>query len=452
MAQTQNAAAPFSHASLPLHIGPTGRYLVDQNGSPFLVHGDTAWSLISGLRAEEAGRYLENRARKGFNAIIVNLIEHKFKGPPNRYGDYPFAGMGAEPTAGGARQGVAHADYPGADFSAPSEAYFAHADWVIEKAAELGIVVFLAPIYLGYRNPVHDADEGWYYEALGNGAARCYAYGRYLGRRYGRYSNIVWMMSGDRNPEGAREHVNAVAWGIKEGAPEHLMTAHCAPENAAAIQFAPDGWLTLNTVYTYEIVHRKLLAEYRRQPPLPFVLIESTYEGEHNASPVQIRRQAYWALLCGATGQFLGNRPIWLYDPGWAEAMDGQGSRDMVHLRNLFISRPWHDLVPDVEHAVVTAGLGEFRGLDYLAAARTSDGSTMIAYMPTARAVTVDLARLAEALVRGWWYSPRTGTAELAGDYAGGGSLELAPPGEGDWVLVIDDAARGLPAPGTPSG
>ena len=36
-------------------------------------------------------------AGKGFNAIIVNLVEHKFKGPQNRYGDYPFAGLGGEP-------------------------------------------------------------------------------------------------------------------------------------------------------------------------------------------------------------------------------------------------------------------------------------------------------------------------------------------------------------------
>ena len=49
---------------------------------------------------------------------------------------------------------------------------------------------------------------------------------------------------------------------------------------------------------------------------MPFVLMESSYEGEHNSSPVQIRRQAYWAILCGAAGQFLGNKPIWGFDPG----------------------------------------------------------------------------------------------------------------------------------------
>jgi len=62
------------------------------------------------------------------------------------------------------------------------------------------------------------------------------------------------------------------------------------------------------------------LRDYNRSPVVPFFLIESTYEGEHNASAVQIRRQAYWAILCGGMGHIIGNRPIWLFDPGWAES------------------------------------------------------------------------------------------------------------------------------------
>jgi len=34
-----------------------------------------------------------------------------------------------------------------------------------------------------------------------------------------------------------------------------------------------------------------------------------------------------------------------------------------------------------MEHEVVIDGLGEFNGLDYLAAARTVDGATVIAYL-----------------------------------------------------------------------
>jgi hypothetical protein len=127
----------------------------------------------------------------------------------------------------------------------------------------------------------------------------------------------------------------------------------------------------------------------------------------------------------------------------------------MVRVRALFDSRPWYDLVPDREHIVVTAGLGEFRGLDYAAAARTSDGSTVIVYIPTPRTIAVDLSQVSGDVVTGWWFDPRTGKAQPAiseipfrEEDGTRGSRELTPPGDGDWVLVLDDASKRLPAPG----
>jgi len=72
----------------PLAVSASRRYFVDQNGAPVLLHGDAAWSLITALTKPEAEAYLEDRRRTGFNAIIVNLIEHKFNGTgePRRRG------------------------------------------------------------------------------------------------------------------------------------------------------------------------------------------------------------------------------------------------------------------------------------------------------------------------------------------------------------------------------
>lgn len=422
------ACAALAASPYPVRVGPDHRHLADQGGTPFLIHGDTAWSLISGLTLEDAERYLENRRWKGFNSIIVNLIEHQFRGPVNRYGQVPFTTTG--------------------DFSTPNEKYFAHADRVIRMAGEKGIQVFLAPIYLGYPG----TSEGWTEETLANGVEKCRWWGRYVGKRYRGFDNIVWLMGGDRNPEEALALVNAVALGIKETDNRHLFTAHCLPEASPADQYQDGGWLDVNVTYTYSIVHRNLLADYGRVPVRPFFLIESTYEGEHNASAVQIRRQAYWAVLCGATGQFMGNRPIWLFDPGWESAMDGTASRDMMLLRALFESRPWYQLMPDIKHEVVVDGLGEFRGLDYLAAARTADGGTVMAYLPTARPITVDMTRLAGAAAKAWWFNPRGGEPVPAGEFPTSGRKQFAPPGEGDWVLVLDDASRKLAAPGGFSG
>jgi hypothetical protein len=152
----------------------------------------------------------------------------------------------------------------------------------------------------------------------------------------------------------------------------------------------------------------------------------------------------------------MGNNPIWHFDgPGlfpvegtWQQAMDLPGSVGMMYWGRLFRSRAWFDLVPDQKHEVVTSGLGEFNGLDILIAARAEDRSTVIAYLPTSRKVTIDMSRLSGSDAKAWWFDPRTGESSAAGDFPTTGARDFTPPGEADWVLVVDDAGRKLPAPG----
>jgi hypothetical protein len=58
--------------------------------------------------------------------------------------------------------------------------------------------------------------------------------------------------------------------------------------------------------------------------------------------------------------------------------------------------------------------------------------------------------------MQAWWFNPRTADALQAGQYDSTSVWhyhrsrfkEFSPPGEGDWVLVIDDASKQLPPPG----
>ena len=60
-----------------LSQSPNKRYLVDQTGAPFLMQGDAAWSLIVGLSDAEEEQYLKDRRQKGFNTVLVELIEQR---------------------------------------------------------------------------------------------------------------------------------------------------------------------------------------------------------------------------------------------------------------------------------------------------------------------------------------------------------------------------------------
>jgi hypothetical protein len=424
------ASGSPAHAAppaFPLSVAPDQRRLLDANGRAFFVTADSPWSLIVGPDLAGAESYLENRRLKGFNAVLVNLVEHLFHGPTNAYGEDPFL-------------------VPG-DFSTPNEDYFAHADAVIAAAEARGIVVFLAPAYLGYNGGA----EGWYSEVLASGAQKMHDYGVFVGARYAGSKNIVWVMGGDYAPNAALPAIRALVAGIEEGAgTPQLFTVHNSRHEAGLGQYpAGEPWIDLNTVYSAcaEVAGESLEDGYAEERAMPFVFIEGTYENEGGEGQCA-RGQAYGAVLSGAAGHFFGNRPIWLFDPGWPAALDSTGALDVQRAQRLFDSRRFGPLEPDVSHTLLTSGFGNPFDGSYASAALTLNANTALIYTPTRRALRVDLHSLRGDSVKATWYNPRTGAVTAAGTFAKTSTQVLTPPATGDWVLVLDNAALTLPTPG----
>jgi hypothetical protein len=198
------------------------------------------------------------------------------------------------------------------------------------------------------------------------------------------------------------------------------------------------------------------LAQYARFDQKPYFLIESRYENERRdadgISEQRLRTQAYQALLSGAMGQVFGNAPIWYFNAKglfpeirltWQHELNGRGSQSMTHLGSLFAAYSWWKLEPDASNATLTAGLGS--GRDRAVAARAADGSFAIAYMPSVRTVTVNLAQLAGPQVNIRWYDPANGTYATAegSPLRASGPQTFRPPGKnsskfGDWALIIE--------------
>jgi len=70
-----------------------------------------------------------------------------------------------------------------------------------------------------------------------------------------------------------------------------------------------------------------------------------------------------------------------------------------------------------------------------------------MAYMPTSRTITVQMNSLSGPEAVAWWFNPRTGQVSEAGKSPTSGKKEFTPPSDGDWVLVLDNAALNLPRP-----
>lgn len=416
----------MAQVQYPLQVSADGRYLEDQNGEPYLINGDTPWSLIVRLSKTEADAYLEDRRARGFNAIVTELIENEFGGPANRDGELPFLSPG--------------------DFSQPNETYFQHADWVIEKAAEKGLLVILTPAYLGSAC----GSQGWCQEIQASTPAELRGFGNYVGNRYRDFENVIWMHGGDADAAafGVDDAVDQIVDGILEVDPPKLQTAHCARQ-LSALDCYDKPWLNVNTTYSdcAESAARTR-ADFERGRQMPFFFLEGTYEGE-GASATCLRAQAYWSVLGGSAGHFFGNSPVWLFGNNWEGALDSVGSRSMFYYGALFRDRRWNLLSPDYNATVVAGDRGTVAEADYVAAAVASDGSSVIAYLPALRTISVDLAAITGPQAKSWWFEPASGATRLIGEFATGAVVDFTPPEAGDWVLVIDSAELGFPAPGT---
>jgi hypothetical protein len=431
--------SPEETVAFPLKLSADQRYLVDQINRPFLIIGDSAWSLIVEPGPAQVDLYLKDRAAKGFNLLLVNLLEHKFSTQPPklRDGTPPFAFNG--------------------DFATPTDRYFRYAEEILRKAEGRGIALLLCPAYLGYGG----GDEGFFQEMVRCGPQKVRTYGRYIGKRFRNNRNLIWVVGGDFTPPpDQRWTVEELAAGIRDEDTVHLMTVHCGPGDSAATLYGNRGWFQLNNVYHYrEDLYAACLEQDARVPRWPYFLIETAYEGEHKTTPDCIRRQAYWPLLSGAFGILYGNSPLWhfgsrgVYDQGgdWVAALNSRGAQDMARLAKEFRRLEWWLLRPDVDHKLVIAGYGTFGKLDYISAARSNAGTLGVAYLPAAgsasRTLTVDLSRFIGPVFANW-FSPTDGrlTPVPGSPLPNSGQFELKSPGDNrtgtnDWLLVLQSGA-----------
>jgi hypothetical protein len=421
-----------ARVAYPLKMGSTRRYLVDQRGRPFMIVGDSPQALVANLSLDDAKLFMANRAAAGFNSLWINLLCDGYTGgrPDGSTFDHiiPFTKPG--------------------DLSTPNPQYFQRVDAMVQLAGQYGMNVFLDPIETG----------GWLSVLQSNGPARAFTYGRYLGKRYSKFPNIVWMSGndfGDWSNPSTDALVLAVAKGIRSVDRKHLQTVELNPYVSSSsddVRWLP--LLGLDAAYTYSPTYAEVLKDYNRKNFLPVFMVEAGYEFEQNASsispgvPETLRRQEYWSLLSGATGQLYGNHYTWPFLSDWKSHLDTPGSQEITYLVKLFAGRPWYRLVPDQKHTLLTSGYGTFKSSgdvdssEYATAARTPDGKLAVVYLPTPRTFTIDMSRLASSAAA-QWYDPTTGTYTPATPYSRKGttasfrSPSKNSSGDGDWLLVL---------------
>ena len=432
---------------MQLKVSDNRRYLTDENGAPFFYLGDTAWELFHRLDRDEADYYLQTRAAQGFTVIqAVVLAEHEFA-RPNPYGDHPL--RNDDPTM-------------------PNEAYFAHVDYVVDKAAELGLTIGMLPTWGDKWNPKWAKGP----ELFTPENAR--TFGAFVGCRY-RDRPIIWILGGDRpvETERHRDIIRAMAAGLTEGdGGRCLKTFHPMGGQTSSTYFHTEDWLDFNMYQTGHARNRDcynlIAGDYALEPIKPCMDAEPGYEDHPNGFKVEngyldeydVRKAAYWNLFAGAHGHTYGCHDIWQFlntdrfpavtaaRTPWREAIHLPGANQMRFVQRLIESRPFLSRIPDQALLLSDPETGG----DHVRATRADDGAYAFIYIPSGKPVTVDLGRLSGKTILARWFDPRTGAALPIGEFPQGRPAEFTPPVDGpDWVLVLDDLDRGFAAPGQDS-
>ncbi len=441
-----------------VQVSDNRRFLVTEDGAPFFWLGDTAWELFHRLNREEARLYFADRAAKRFTVIqAVILAELAGLTDPNAYGDLPLAD---------------------GDPARPVEAYFRLVDEYVQLAAAYGLYVGLLPTWGDKMYPASAKNS----EAILD-APRARAYGQWLGERYRDQTNILWVIGGDR--PAVHEDVDdrpiwrALAEGIDAATDGvALMTYHPSGGHSSSEWLQAEDWLDIHMMQSGHGAGRDvpvweaITADYHLTLVRPVLDGEPNYE-DHPAKPwpawdpqngfyrdYDVRKQVYRSVFAGGCGVTYGHHDIWqMYGPGkklqnqppgyeeyyWFEALSRPGASQVRRLRALMLSRPYLTRVPD--QSLLASDPGE--GGAHVRATRDSEGSYAFVYLPLPLPVTVTLEPLSGERVVAWWYDPVAGAATRIGDFARQGALTFTPPGHRpDWVLVLDDAARGFGPPG----
>ena len=138
-------------------------------------------------------------------------------------------------------------------------------------------------------------------------------------------------------------------------------------------------------------------------------------------------------------------RASWVLQDRWG----GDRKREVDALARTLADGSGYEPYP-----ILTAGFGS--GSTLSVAARSSDGQTIMAYLSdgNSTAKTIDMSAITStsSTAIAWWYNSQTGAATLIGTFPNSGSQSFTAPDGNDWVLVIDDAAANLGAPGGGTG
>jgi hypothetical protein len=170
------------------------------------------------------------------------------------------------------------------------------------------------------------------------------------------------------------------------------------------------------------------------KPMKPVLDDEPSYEdipkGLHDPNEARwqdydVRRYAYWSVFAGSCGHSYGHNAIMqMLKPGyptsygsdgaeksWYQALNDPGFRQMKHLKNLILSFPYFERIPDQS---VIAGKN---GTKYNRLLATRGNDYILIYNYNSVPMKVDLTKVTGEKKNIWWFDAATGKLTYIGEF-----------------------------------
>jgi len=432
---------PESSVTDGLKVSENHRYLVDaKTGAPVFILADTAWNL-GALKLEEIETYFQSRQDHGFNTIMFALN---------------FAPQASETNAYG------QPAYIGADKTELNPAYFETCDAIVKKAAAHHLYVMLYAMWAGEK-----AGTMNHYTA-----AQLATLGHTLGRHYAGVPNVIFCAGGESTPHYIEvDRVNALGQALKEGCEgKNLVTVHPTSLNSSSKFYAESSWLDFymsqaksgsapaNAAFDAAAL---VLGDWKIASVKPTMMAEPRYESGTREDPLIQRRSLYQCVFAGGCGYAYGHDALWQMTPhtglpwmlrgwtpgvtNWTQALDTPAVRQLHFIQTLLYSHPYLTRIPD--QSLVLEGQGT-NVATRVQATRDgtlgrNDATYIMAYISSPQSVTLNTAAISARTLNASWFNPATGESELLYKFfANPGNLTLEKRPQGDWVTVIEDAAK----------
>jgi hypothetical protein len=440
----------------PIRVSINPHYFAKADGTPFFWQADTAWGIFNHASPADVDVYLDDRKAKGFNVIQGVVALWDYTRHTNCDGQLPFVDR---------------------DLGRINEEYFTNVDSVLDKVQAHGMYMAVLPYW--HKN------AGDRLATNGN-PEKMEAYCKFLAQRYAR-KNIFWILGGDSTADyeaGEKiQHVTDLeAQGLIEGAKaagvdKIMISYHPTGEQSSSFWFHEKPWLNFNSIQSGHFINTRDFQlvgdDYAKTPVKPTLDMEPGYENitdqlsgnpdSRRLQAVDVRRSAYLDAFAGAAGLSYGQGEVYSFAPGgridarwgttmsWKEALKLPASGQVQFIRRLIESRPMLERVPD--QSLITGEVSNY-AVERVEAMRGADGSYAFIYLPSGKTnVTVNTGKLSGEKIVAWWYDPRTGEAKQFDNFSKTATREFTAPTSGtndDWVLVLDDASKKFPAPGSP--